>query len=100
MDILTYIPTGSRNAVTRAELVIMTGLPDRQIRRAIHEARRETPILNMSDGTGYFVPDDSDQDRKLLKDYYHQEQARLKSIGWALMGARRALREAENANTV
>ena len=30
---------------------------------------------------------------KLLRAYYNQENARLKSIGWSLLSARKALKE-------
>ena len=54
MDIVDYIPFGRENAVTRTQLRIMTGLNDRQIREQISQARRDTVILNMQDGKGYF----------------------------------------------
>ena len=56
MDIVDYIPFGRENAVTRAQLRIVTGLNDRQIREQISQARRDTVILNMQDGKGYFRP--------------------------------------------
>ena len=49
-DIKEYIPVGSENAVTRKYLSKVTGLSDRRVRHAIHEARRDIPILNLSDG--------------------------------------------------
>lgn len=91
--ILKHIPTGSRNAVSRKRLRILTGLCDRRVRGEIHEARRYIPILNLSDGSGYFIPDMNEPgDRLLLKEYVRQEEHRLKSIGWALKSARKTLR--------
>ena len=49
-DILDYIPKGQENAVTRAELCKRTGLTDRVMRDALHDAKLKTPILNMQDG--------------------------------------------------
>lgn len=93
MDILDYIPTGSQNAIDRYQLCKMTGLDDRTIREAIHNARRKIPILNMQDGYGYFIPDmNTERDRHLLKWYVRQEENRLKSIGWALKAARKTLK--------
>lgn len=93
MDILDYIPTGSKNAVSRYYLCRVTGLDDRTVRDAIHAARRKIPILNMQDGRGYFIPDMNIQyDRDLLKWYVRQEESRLRSIGWALKSARKTLR--------
>lgn len=57
MKIIDYIPVGHKNAVTRKQLVILTGLSDRKIRNMIQEeCNREHPILNMQDGKGYFQP--------------------------------------------
>lgn len=56
MDIVDYIPFGRKNAITRTRLRIVTGLNDRQIREQISQARRDTVILNMQDGKGYFRP--------------------------------------------
>lgn len=92
-DILDYIPTGQKNAITRSELCRATGLNDRVMRVAIHKARRKIPVLNMQDGNGYFIPDmNTESDRLLLKRYVRQEESRLKNIGWALRSARRTLR--------
>lgn len=91
-DILDYIPTGHENAVTRSELCKRTGVPDRAMRIAIHNARRKIPILNMQDGSGYFIPDmNLLEEQLLLKRYVQQETSRLKSIGWSLKAARRTL---------
>lgn len=91
-DILDYIPTGQKNAVTRADLCRRTNLPDRAMRLAIHRARRKIAILNMQDGRGYFIPDmNLDEEKQLLKRYVRQEESRLKKIGWSLKAARRML---------
>lgn len=93
MDILDFIPIGSKNARRRKHLRSITGLSDRLLRDAIHKARRKIPILNMQDGRGYFIPDMNDKyDRWLLVKYVRQEERRLKSIGWSLMAARKTLR--------
>lgn len=92
-DILDYIPTGHKNAVTRSELCKRTGLNDRVMRVAIHKARRKIPILNMQDGCGYFVPDmNEESERLILKKYVRQEESRLKNIGWALRSARQTIK--------
>ena len=97
MNIIDYIPIGRNNAVSRDTLSVVTSLDDRTIRNMIHEARREAPILNMQDGKGYFLPDLNDSvEVALLETYVNQENARLKSIGWSLMGARRALKNVQN----
>ena len=91
--IVDYIPTGRKNAITRKELCRITGLSDRQAREHIAQARRNTPIINLQDGDGYFIPNPSDSaDMNLLKRYVRQEEARLKSIGWSLKAARKTLK--------
>lgn len=92
-DILDYIPNGHANAVTRSELCKRTRVPDRAMRIAIHNARRKIPILNMQDGSGYFIPDmNLEGERILLKQFVQQETSRLKSIGWSLKPARQTLK--------
>lgn len=92
-DILDHIPTGSKNAVSRSFLSSATGMKDREMRIEIHKARRVMPILNLSKGRGYFIPDMNEPgDRKLLLQYVRQEESRMKSIGWALKAARTTLR--------
>ena len=76
MDILEYIPFGRDNAIKRKNLRDLTGLSDRDMRRAIELARKETPIINLQDGRGYYRPDDRDD----LQRYVLQEQARAKKI--------------------
>ena len=87
--IMEKIPVGHKNAITREMLHISTGMNDRRIRRAVHEARREIIILNLQDGSGYYIPDMEDEtDKAELKKFVKQEESRLKSIGWALKAAR------------
>ena len=94
INITDYIPTGRENAIPRSDLARKVGVSDRKVRDLIHCARREVPILNMQDGKGYFKPDMNDETEvNLLRAYYNQENARLKSIGWSLLSARKALKE-------
>lgn len=90
MDIVDYIPFGRENAVTRAQLRSRTGIDDRTIRDMIANARRDTVILNMQDGKGYFRP--LPEERHLVEAYAKQETARLKSIGWSLKATRQMLK--------
>lgn len=93
-DILDYIPTGQRNAVTRSELCRRTGLTDRMMRDALHDAKLKTPILNMQDGRGYFIPDMStESDRLILKKHVRQEENRIKSTEDTLEVERKTLRD-------
>lgn len=93
IDIEALIPIGSKNAITREELSRRSGIGDRAVRELIHQARRNTPILNMQDGKGYYIPDLTDpEDVENLERYVRQEENRLKSTGWALKAARNALK--------
>lgn len=96
INITDYIPIGHENAISRRDLARMTGLGDRQMRHCIKMARRETPILNLQDGAGYFRPDTADEtDKVLLRAFLKQEESRAKSTFWSLKAARDVLGEVE-----
>lgn len=88
-----FLLKGHDNARTLAELEALTGEKGRNIRREISEARRETIILNLQDGQGYFLPDASEAD--LVRRWVKQEESRLKLHALALRAGRQALREAK-----
>lgn len=93
MEIQDFIKMGHENAVTREELSKKTGLNDRVIREIISQTRRTVPIINLQDGKGYFIPDLSKASEiAYLKQFVKQEENRLKSIGWSLKSARKALK--------
>ena len=89
MNIIDFIPFGKENAITREQLKVLTGLPDREIRDMIKKERRYRPIINMQDGDGYFQPTQEEKDyvRKWIK----QEMRRAKSSFWSLRGAKQFL---------
>ena len=92
-DILDYIPKGQGNAITRAELCMRTGLTDRMMRDALHDAKLKTPVLNMQDGRGYFIPDmNTENDRLILQKHVRQEESRIKSTIAPLEIERQTLR--------
>ena len=91
MDIVDYIPFGRKNAITRTRLRIVTGLNDRQIREQISQARRDTVILNMQDGKGYFGP--LPEEINYVKAHERQESARIMSQIEGLEVERRMIRE-------
>lgn len=75
-DIADYIPIGHRNAISRQQLVIRSGIPDRGIRRAIKESN--FLICNLQDGKGYFIPDETEEG--LVRAFRAQEQRRSLSV--------------------
>lgn len=91
MKLLDYIPYGRENAITRSNLCKVSELDDRVVRERIGQLRRDNVILNLQDGSGYFrplLPDESE----LVERFVKQETKRLKSIGWSLKAARRAVK--------
>lgn len=80
MNIIDYIPFGRENAVSRRTLEVLTGKPDSVNINLIAIARRQTPILNLQNGDGYFRP--MPENIPLVLNYIKQETSRLKSIGW------------------
>ncbi len=91
MKLLDYIPYGRENAITRSNLCKVSELDDRVVRERIGQLRRDNVILNLQDGSGYFrplLPDESE----LVERFVKQETKRLKSIGWSLKAARKAVK--------
>lgn len=79
INILDYIPTGHKNAVSRQYLSTVTGLSDRKVRDMIEKAcTHEHPILNMQDGRGYFRP--AENEMHLVRLYRAQENRRTLKI--------------------
>ena len=76
MDVLEFIPYGRENADKREDLRDLLGLTDAEMRRAIGKARKETPIINLQDGLGYYRPNTKED----LHRYIMQEQARAMKI--------------------
>ena len=99
MNISDYIPFGKDNAISRKRLSEITGLSDRKLREVIALERRNTIIINLSNGQGYFQPINGLED-DLVVDYYKQENSRLKRIGLSLAATRKRVKEIQNGNSV
>ena len=95
LEIEQYIPFGEENAISRKRLAQITELNDRKLREAISRARRDTVILNLSNGQGYFRPIEGKEDDLVVR-YFKQEESRLKRIGWSLLATRRRVKEIQN----
>ena len=87
----TLLKKGSENAITTPDLMLKTGLSNRQVRKAIELLRRDTCIINNQDGRGYYIADNKAEAERYLK----QEQARAKSIYRRLKGTRKYIKEIE-----
>lgn len=55
MGVLSYIPEGRENRISRIELNHLLGMGDFSIRRVIARESLTTPIIN--NGDGYYIPD-------------------------------------------
>ena len=80
MDIKKYIPKGQSNAVTIETLMAMTGMSNRQVRRAIAES--DAIILNMQDGKGYFRMNPRTKTERAFAEKYSAQE---KSRGWKVL---------------
>ena len=92
-EIENYIPFGKENAVSRKQLVNVTGFTDRKVRYLISKARREHPIINLSDGSGYYRP--TIEEYMEAKHFYKQERCRALSILWSLSGIKKWIRSVD-----
>lgn len=91
MNLVDFIPYGHDNAITSNQLGALTGLCSRDIRKIISQAKRDTLIVNLQDGKGYFKP--TKDERELVERYLKQEESRFKTIAWTLRSAREFLKE-------
>lgn len=81
IDIREYVPRGHKNAINRANLKHRVGVNDRELRMMIEKANLEEdkpPIINLSDGKGYFIPLESEDD--LLNQYIRSEISRSRKL--------------------
>lgn len=84
------IPIGRKNAITRSALAVKLGMSDRQMRKAIEDARYAgLVILNDQNGRGYWISDDILEMRR----QYAQDTSRAMSI----LKRRKPLRDALKA---
>lgn len=94
--LLSNLETGRNNPVRRIFLSMMCRMKDRAMRNAMHEAKKHMPIINLSNGAGYFIPDMNDEtDIRLLVRYVQQEESRIRKTEEALTGAKKALRSCD-----
>lgn len=93
MDIKKYIPMGHSNAVSIETLMAMTGMSNRQVRRAIAES--DAIILNMQDGKGYFRMNPRTKAERAFAEKYSAQE---KSRGWAVL--RKAFRVDKKLNDI
>lgn len=93
ISIEDYIPFGKDNAVSREYLAALTQTSDREVRRMISVARKEHPIINLSDGNGYYRP--TIEEYMDAKHFYAQEKCRVTSIIKSLSGIKKWIRSVD-----
>lgn len=83
MEVIDYIKVGHRNAISRKDLRLLTGLGDRKIRSDIQHLRATLPIINS--GAGYYIPNSEDPiDKAEARRYLLTERAKAKEINKGL----------------
>ena len=93
MNILSLIPQGKKNAISRNTLRCLADIDDRKMRGLIEQARRNgVIILNLQDGRGYYRPAPDELDDVLRQ--YKQNDRRAMSILVQQKHLRRALKQA------
>ena len=80
--------TGESNAVSLADMCIISGLDNRNTRLVIEDMRRKGAVICSSE-CGYFYP----ADRSELSRYVNRERSRASSISQTLRSAEKLLEE-------
>lgn len=89
--VLKHLEYGRKHAMTRKQLVTLTGLNDRAVRECIELLRGEGYLIcNEQDGRGYYLADTDDE----IERQYRMDHARALSVLKRLTPYRRALKEA------
>ena len=84
--ILSAIGEGQENAVHLSELIRISGMTDRELRKTIEYIRRQGIVI-ISGNSGYYFPADEAE----LKAFVRREEHRAKSIIVTLRPAKRYL---------
>ena len=87
-QIIEMIPAGHENAISRERLYYLTGMNDREIRRAIGELNESGNVI-LNRGKGYFRYD-AETDWYYLQNYLAVEQGRVRTLNRKLRKMRKA----------
>lgn len=85
--ILSAIGNGSENARHKGQLVQLTGMSERALRKAVEHLRRQGFVI-ISDEHGYYYPQTAEE----LEIYVQSVTRRAKSTFYTLKSARRMLK--------
>ena len=86
--ILSAIGEGQKNAVHLSELIRISGMTDRELRKTIEYLRRQGVVI-ISGNSGYYFPADETE----LSEYVRKEEHRARSVFYTLHHARKLLRK-------
>ena len=91
--LISLLGKGEGQAVSREQLAVLMGMPDRKMREVVAYARLEGAcIANAQDGRGYYIPENLDEYKK----QYRQTANRGKKILAQLKALRYAIADLED----
>lgn len=97
MNIENYIPYGRDNAISKSELISLTGMTERAVRRAIERARESgIMIMSSSQVRGYWQTEDIAE----MEDFVRQTDNRIKALYFAKAKMQAEICKAKNIKTV
>lgn len=77
MNVLPLIPKGKANAISRSQLILLTGLSDRKVRQKIEDLKHSGVLIaNMQNGKGYFICETPFE----ALAYYETQESRARAI--------------------
>ncbi len=87
--ILDAIPEGRENAITQSELAELFCVPERDIRRAIQDARKDGFLILSSTHDGYYYSNRVED----VSESYRLLQSHIRSLKISIRPAKRFLQE-------
>lgn len=87
-NVVNHLKVGRENAIKHDDLMRVTHMSDRLLRRALEVARLDHCIINNQDGRGYYLAETKEEAER----YDKQEKARAKAIHRRRRGTRKFLK--------
>ena len=78
--IVSFLSKGRENAITKKDLMNLTGYSDRVLRQRVEDLRKEVPILSNTKEGGYYLPDDGQKGIDECNEFIFEQQARANNI--------------------
>lgn len=73
MRIFDFVPEGAENAISRQDLMLATGLSDRELRHKVHlERRTGYQILTNCETSGYYRPTNPEDSMRFVRSMRHR----------------------------